>query len=61
VEANNPEKKLTQSVAKTADQLGISLGQAYEGVRTGEIPSFRVGKRILVPLVALDRLLEGAK
>jgi len=38
--------------------LGISRGLAYEMVRTGEIPSIRFGKRILVPQQALELLLK---
>lgn len=41
------------------NDAGIGRNNAYEGVRTGSIPSIRVGKRILVPKVALDRLLDG--
>jgi hypothetical protein len=38
--------------------LGISRGQGYEGVRTGEIPSPRIGRRIVVPTAAIRRLLQ---
>ena len=38
--------------------LGISRASAYEGVRRGEIPAIRIGRRVLVPRVALDRLLS---
>jgi excisionase family DNA binding protein len=40
-------------------QLGISRAFAYEAVRRGEIPSIRIGRRVLVPRVALDRLVNG--
>ena len=39
--------------------LKISRGLIYEAINTGQIPSIRVGRRILIPRVALDRLLEG--
>ena len=52
------EEKLTLTVRETARLLGISRGLAYEMVRTGEIPSVRFGKRVLVPRRALERLLE---
>jgi hypothetical protein len=38
--------------------LGISRGQGYEGVRVGDIPSIKIGRRIVVPSAALRRLLE---
>ncbi len=39
--------------------LKISRGLIYEAINTGRIPSIRIGRRILIPRVALDRLLEG--
>ena len=38
--------------------LGISRAFAYDAVRRGEIPAIKIGRRILVPKLALDRLLE---
>ncbi|MDE3205945.1 MAG: helix-turn-helix domain-containing protein [Acidobacteriota bacterium] len=35
--------------------LGISRASAYEAVRRGDIPAIRIGRRILVPRVALQR------
>ena len=51
-------ERLTLTVVEAAKMLGISRGLAYEMVRTGEIPSIRFGKRILVPRRALELLLE---
>lgn len=39
--------------------LGISKATAYECVRTGEIPSLRLGGRILVPRCKFEDLLSG--
>ena len=50
----------TLSVEETAKVLGIGRNSAYEGVRTGEIPSIRIGKRILVPRLALEQFLKSA-
>ena len=47
----------TATVEEAAQRLGIGKNRAYEGVRQGEIPTIRIGKRILVPLAALERLL----
>ena len=49
---------LTHTVEETAKLLRIGRNRAYEAVRSGEIPSIRIGKRILVPRVALERMLE---
>ena len=54
--APTPER-LTLSVEEAAATLGISRAFAYEAVRRGEIPSIRIGRRVLVPHAALNRLL----
>ncbi len=41
-------KKIIGSVDEAAETLKISRNSAYEGVKKGEIPSIRIGKRILV-------------
>lgn len=45
--------KLTMSVPQAADWLGISRAFAYELVARGEIPSIRLGRRVLVPIKRL--------
>ncbi len=47
------------TVEQTAGILAISRGTAYEGVRTGQIPSVRIGRIIRVPKYALEHLLNG--
>ena len=54
------ESRKTLTVDETASALGISRNAAYEGVRRGEIPSIKVGRRLLVPRAALERMLEQA-
>ena len=48
------------TVDECAEYLGISRKQAYFGVHKRDIPSIRVGNRILVPRAALDKMLVGA-
>ena len=55
---NNPKRSLT--VSEAADELGISRNAAYEAVRVGEIPSLRIGRRVVIPRVAFERFLESA-
>jgi excisionase family DNA binding protein len=42
-----------------AQLLGIARSCAYEAVQRGELPSMRIGRRILVPKAALARLQES--
>jgi len=53
------ENRLVFTVEEAAQLLGISRSFAYEAVERGEIPSMRIGRRILIPKVALSRLLES--
>lgn len=52
--------KLTISILEAAEALGVGRTAAYEAARTGEIPTIRIGKRLLVPIVALERRLIEA-
>lgn len=53
--------KRTLTVPEAATALGIGRSAAYEAARTGQLPVIRIGKRILVPAVALERMLAGAE
>jgi excisionase family DNA binding protein len=48
----------TLSVEEAARVLGIGRNQAYEACARGDIPSLRIGKRILVPRRRLLELLS---
>ena len=52
-------EKLTLTVSEAAQTLGLSRNSCYQAVETGALPSLRIGKRILIPRFALERLLAG--
>ena len=43
----------------TGRALGLGRNATYEAIRRGDIPSIKIGKRVLVPRAALERLLAG--
>lgn len=52
----------TLTIDEAAQVLGISRYLAYEQARTGKIAGvavLKVGRRLLVPRAALDRVLAG--
>jgi excisionase family DNA binding protein len=49
--------RLTWTVTEAAGLLGISRASAYEAAHRGELPVRVIGRRMLVPRVALLRLL----
>ncbi len=55
---NKSQNKLTITVPEAARMLGISRGLAYEMAREGTIPTLRFGRRMVIPLVAIERLLQ---
>ena len=39
--------------------LGLGRSATYEGAKSGAIPTVRIGRKILVPKVALEQMLMG--
>lgn len=54
------EEKVVLTVEEVAAKLKISRPSAYLAVQRGEIPVIRIGRRILVPVAALEKLLANA-
>jgi len=52
-------ERLTYNVREAARLLGLSKNSAYQACLKGEIPHLKIGKRILIPKVQLERLLLG--
>jgi excisionase family DNA binding protein len=46
------EARLTLSVDEAASLLGLGRTAAYEAARRGEIPSRRLGRRVIIPVPA---------
>jgi excisionase family DNA binding protein len=46
------------TVEEAAAMLRISRQSAYQAVRNGEIPTVKIGRRMLIPRVALERMLN---
>lgn len=55
----NPLEGRVITLNEAASILRISRGSAYEAAKRREIPTIRIGRRLLVPLVAFDRMLAG--
>lgn len=52
-------ERKTYKIGEAGQLLGIGRNQAYDAAKRGEIPTIKIGKRLLVPKEALDRLLRG--
>lgn len=53
----DPNETPTVSVAEAALILGIGRSVAYDATRTGELPTIRIGRRLLIPTAALRAML----
>jgi excisionase family DNA binding protein len=50
---------LTYTVTEAAGLLGISPWTYYEGIKRGELPARKIGRRIVVPKIQLDAWLSA--
>ncbi len=53
-------EKTTMNVRDLSIQMGISLPKAYDLAKSPGFPSFRIGKRILIPVDAFREWLADA-
>ncbi len=58
---NGDDDRAVMSVWPEAGRkLGLSRNSSYEAAARGDIPTIRIGRRLLVPKVAFERLLASA-
>jgi len=50
-------EKQTVTIKEAAQQLGLGHNAIYRAAKNGQIPSIRIGNRILVPKAVMQRLL----
>lgn len=56
------KEKIAYSIRETAQALGCGINKAYELVNTGQLRSFRFGKKIMIPIQDIEKLVkESAK
>jgi excisionase family DNA binding protein len=55
------EDQLTISVPEAGRRLGLGRNASYAAARRGEIPVLEFGRKLRVPLVALERLVTEIK
>lgn len=52
--------RLTLTVSETARLLGLSRSSAYSLANQGVIPTIRLGRRLVVPKIWLEKILAEA-
>jgi excisionase family DNA binding protein len=54
----DPIDQPTLTVEEVAAILGTGRTATYDAIRRGELPSIKVGRKLVVPTAAVRRLLE---
>lgn len=54
----DPAVRPTLTVEEAGHYLNIARASAYAAARRGDIPTIRVGRRLLVPTASLRRMLD---
>ena len=52
--------RATLTIPEVCEMLGIGRQTAYEMARQGRLPVLRLGRKVLVPKIALERMLAEA-
>ena len=52
-------KRMTMTLTEAAATLGIAKATAYKAAKTGQLPTIRMGHRLLVPRRQLAQMLDG--
>jgi excisionase family DNA binding protein len=58
---HDPLPRLLVSVTEAAQSLNISRSYAYELVAAGILVPVRLGRRVLIPIAAIEELIAGSK
>ena len=52
-------ESLTVTIPEAAQLLGLSISKTYEAARMGQLPTIRVGTRVLVSRRRLQEFVDG--
>jgi excisionase family DNA binding protein len=58
---DQPAERQTLTVEEAARVLGIGRSAAYIAARRGDLPAIRIGRRYVIPRVALERMLSEGR
>jgi excisionase family DNA binding protein len=56
----NWRSRNTLTVAEAGEVIGIGRASAYQAANSGDLPTVRIGRRLLVPVAQLKRMLGEA-
>jgi excisionase family DNA binding protein len=50
-------RRRTYRIEEVAKLLGVGRNAAYEAARRGDFPTIKIGKRVVAPRAAINRML----
>lgn len=53
----DPRTRPTMTVEEAGRWLGLSRSSVYDAAASGELPTIRIGRRLMVPTAALAQML----
>ena len=59
VKGGSRPNRLAITIAEAAEQLGVSYQTLWRAIRDGEFPGIKIRGRILVPIKAIELLMES--
>ena len=48
------------TIEEAIQMLGLSRATVYKLVKEGKIPALRIGRRLVIPKAAFEKMLDGA-
>lgn len=57
----NQDRPVVYTVEEVRKVLRLSRNAVYEAIARGKIPHIRIGRKILIPAAALDRMLADVQ
>lgn len=57
----NQDRPVVYTVEEVRKVLRLSRNAVYEAIARGKIPHIRIGRKILIPAAALDRMLAATE
>ncbi|MFE1288638.1 helix-turn-helix domain-containing protein [Streptomyces sp. NPDC058751] len=59
INGSHKPNRLALPIAEAAEQLGVSYQTLWRAIREGEFPGIKIRGRILVPIKAIELLMES--
>lgn len=51
--------KIAYSIKELAEALGCGMNKSYDLVHSGELQSFKIGKKIMIPAHAVEQFINN--